>query len=226
MVTNTVCDNQHSPFRAYAKQLSIHPSTHPPKRERVSLPERSSPPDAAQTNGSSAARSSLRTAAPAPGCKDADQPVSRRVPCSPGRCHEAGVGPHLRHSPPREEAGTSELLAATFKRRAQGTGRTAAAPGRKRRRRRRHCLVYQPRGSRAGRLGPACRRDGALPPPSGGCRLPLRNGREGRGTGPSSGKAGRRSAATYRPHPRPRNARRGLRTGTVPLRARRTASSP
>lgn len=55
----------------------------------------------------------------------------------------------------------------------------AAGNGRRQRReRRRLCLVCQPRGSRRG---------GALPPPSGGCRLPLRKGREPRSGAPGHG---------------------------------------
>lgn len=64
---------------------------------------------------------------------------------------------------------------------------------RRRRGRRRLCLVCQPRGSRRG---------GALSPPSGGRRLPLRKAREPRDTG-ASPRGRRRSAATYRPHPAP-----------------------
>lgn len=75
------------------------------------------------------------------------------------------------------------------------SGRSGRRHGRRRRRRgrRRLCLVCQPRGSRRG---------GALPPPSGGRRLPLRKAREPRDTG-ASPRGRRRSAATYRPHPAP-----------------------
>lgn len=89
---------------------------------------------------------------------------------APAAGPRSGSGAHLlqqRAGDPSPAGGHNSQL--------RGTGGGRGEGGR-----RRLCLVCQPRGSRRG---------GALPPPSGGCRLPLRKGREPRperrDTGPS-----------------------------------------
>lgn len=126
------------------------------------------------------------------------QLTASNFPSPPARSHalagqgapaagpRSGAGAHLPSGGQGTRARPGEQLPAA------GNGRRQT---RRRRGRRRLCLVCQPRGSRRG---------GALPPPSGGCRLPLRKGRERRDTGPwPRGRLGAAERCHVCPHPPP-----------------------